>query len=139
MASPIPICSYGNNSQAAQGVRAKLLPDYDVAHICLSLGAAESELPALCAGELTTEPSSGLGSNAGLPAADRKVPRAIVFGGGVPDDEVDRVTKAVQARAPGIKPIRIQRQEVLAAGAEGPNPDVIAKLLKEKLAAILGN
>lgn len=29
MAGPIPIASYGNNSEVAQAVRASLLPDYD--------------------------------------------------------------------------------------------------------------
>ncbi len=29
MATPVPICSYGNNSQVAQGVRSQLLPEFD--------------------------------------------------------------------------------------------------------------
>ena len=29
MASPIPIASFGNNSQVAQDIRLKLLPEYD--------------------------------------------------------------------------------------------------------------
>ncbi len=108
-----------------------------VTHICVSLEAAEAELPAICAGELATEPSSGLGSNAGLDVASRKVPRAIIFGGGIPDEEAERITKAVQARAPGVKPIRVLRDEVVAAGGTaGPDPEIIVKLLKEKLSSI---
>ncbi|CAK7205682.1 hypothetical protein SEUCBS139899_008461 [Sporothrix eucalyptigena] len=136
MASPIPVCSYGNNSETAQGVRARLLPEYDVAHICVSLDAAEAELPAICSGDLSTNPSSGLGSNAGLSVSERKIPRAIIFGGGVPAEEVDRITKAVQARAPSVKPIHVKRDEMLAAGVTGPDPETITKLLKARLAEI---
>ncbi len=64
------------------------------------------------------------------------MPRAIIFGGSIPDEEVARVTEAVKAKAPGITPIRVTRQDVLDAGAEGPNPEIIAKLLREKLAVI---
>ncbi len=77
-----------------------------------------------------------MGTNASLPEGERKVPRAIIFGGGIPEEEIARVTQAVQARAPGIKPIRISRQEILDAGVQGPNPEVIVKILKTKLAAI---
>ena len=98
-----------------------------MAHICLSLEAAEAELPAVCAGELGAAASSGLGSNAALPEAERRVPRAIVFGAGVPDEEVARVTDAVRARAPGVAPVRVTRQDVLDTGAQAPNPEIIVK------------
>jgi hypothetical protein len=64
------------------------------------------------------------------------VPRAIIFGAGIPDEEVERVAAAVRAKAPGVKPIRVTKEDVHASGASGPNPDVIVKILREKLSAI---
>lgn len=158
MASPIPIASFGNNSQVAQDIRLKLLPEYDskslsipslntkdkptkptVTHICLELEAAQIELPKLFAGDLETNPTSGLGSNADLPTADRKIPRALIFGGGVPEEHVKLITEAVLAKAPDAKPIHITRQQVLNAGGQGPNPEVIAKVLKAKLDEEVGS
>ena len=105
-------------------------------HICLTLETAESELPVVCSGNLTTAPSSGLGTNATVPEGERKVPRAIIFGGGIPEEEITRVTEAVRAKAPDVKPIQVTRQDVLDAGAQGPNPEIIVKILREKLANI---
>ncbi|KAK3321933.1 hypothetical protein B0H66DRAFT_638444 [Apodospora peruviana] len=130
----IPIASFGNNSQVAQDIRSRLLPEYDITHICLNVEAAEAELPQIFAGQLETEPSSGLGSNAGVPVAERKVPRALIFGGGIPEDQVKAISEAVLAKAPGAKPIHVTRQEILNAGAQGPNPEIITKVLKAKLA-----
>ena len=108
-----------------------------VVHICLDLETATSELPAVCAGNLESDPASGLGTNAGLPAAERKTPRAIIFGGGIPDDEVERVGEAVRAGpGAGVRLVRVARQEVLDAGAEKPNPEVIVGILRGKLAGL---
>ncbi|KAK3384933.1 hypothetical protein B0H63DRAFT_173807 [Podospora didyma] len=137
MVAPIPIASFGNNTQVAQDIRARLLPEYDIAHICLSLEAAETELPAICGGNLDTEPSSGLGSNASLPVGERKVPRAIIFGGGIPDDQVRLIREAVLAKAPEVKPIHLTRQDILNAGGNGPDPEIIGRLLRQKLAELV--
>lgn len=75
----------------------------------------------------------------GVPAAERKVPQALIFGGGVPEDQVKAITEAVLAKAPGAKPIHITRQQVLNAGGQGPNPDIIAKVLKAKLDEEIGS
>ncbi|KAK4213154.1 hypothetical protein QBC37DRAFT_180784 [Rhypophila decipiens] len=139
MASPIPIASFGNNSQVAQDIRSKLLPEYDITHICLTLDAAQSELPALFAGALETAPSSGLGSNANLPPTQRKIPQALIFGGGVPEEQVKSITEAVLAKAPSAKPIHITREQIVNAGGSGPNPDIIARVLKAKLDEEVGN
>ncbi|KAK0625494.1 hypothetical protein B0T17DRAFT_508480 [Bombardia bombarda] len=125
---------FGSNSQVVQDIRAILLPTYDIAHICLNVEAAEAELPLICSGVLETNQSSGLGSNAGLPPLERRVPQAVIFGGGLPDDLVDRVKAAVLSKAPDVKPIQISREEIFAAGATGPDPEVIARLLRAKLA-----
>lgn len=110
-----------------------------VTHICLELEAAQTELPKLFAGDLETTPSSGLGSNADLPAAERKVPRALIFGGGVPEEQIKLITDAVLAKAPNAKVVHITRQQVLNAGGQGPNPEIIAKVLKAKLDEEVGS
>ncbi|KAK3320126.1 hypothetical protein B0T19DRAFT_468334 [Cercophora scortea] len=135
MAASIPIASFGNNSQVAQDIRTKLQPEYDVVHICLTLEAALAELPLIFSGALDTDPSSKLGSNAETAVADRKVPLALIFGGGLPEDQIKAVKEAVLAKAPNAKPIVITRQDIFDAGGKGPDPDLICRLLREKLAA----
>lgn len=110
-----------------------------VVHTCLDLAAAESELPALCAGDLSAAPSSGVGSNAHVPQDQRRVPKAVFFGGGIPEEEMERVQRLVREKAGGddaVKFLRITREEVLAAGAAGPDPDVIAGLYRSKVAGL---
>ncbi len=102
----------------------------------MELEAAEKELPALCAGETDVAPTSGLGSNAAAPAAERKVPQAVFFGGGFSDSEYDKITTAVKARAPNVHFVKVQKLDVLAAGSFGPNPDTIAKIYSKRLAAL---
>lgn len=106
-----------------------------VVHTCLDLPSAESELPALCAGELSAAPSSGLGSNASVPEPSRRVPKAVFFGGGIPEEEIERVQQLVREKGgDAVRFLRITREEVLAAGAAGPDPEVIAKLYRSKVA-----
>ncbi|TPX18311.1 uncharacterized protein E0L32_011809 [Thyridium curvatum] len=149
MTASIPIASYGNNSEVAQAVRASLLPDYDVVHITLTLQAALSELPALVAGDTSAPPSSGLGSNAAAPEAERRVPRAVIFGGGLPEEEIRQVSEAVLGEGGknkmkegegeadgGVRIVVVRREDVLAKGVEGPNAEVIGEILREKLAGL---
>jgi len=77
-----------------------------------------------------------LGTNATLAAADRKVPRAVIFGGGVPDDQITQITAALKAKAPEVKAVHVSRDDILATGATGPDPELIGRLLREKLAEI---
>ncbi|KAK4191270.1 hypothetical protein QBC35DRAFT_376281 [Podospora australis] len=134
--SPIPVATYGKDPKIAEAVRERLLPDIEVVHCCLSLDSALSELPSLCAGELEVAPSSGLGTNSSSDTTSRKVPQAIFFGGGFTDDEYDKITSAVKARAPGVHFVKVQKRDVLAAGSFGPNPETIAKIYRKKMAAL---
>ncbi|KAK0667442.1 hypothetical protein QBC41DRAFT_348044 [Cercophora samala] len=134
--SPIPVATFGKDPKVAEQVREKLLPDIEVVHCALSLPAALAELPSLCAGETAVSPSSGLGTNANADGAARKIPQAIFFGGGFTDDEYEQIAAAVQARAPGVHMIKVQKRDVLAAGSFGPNPDTIAKIYRKKMAAL---
>ncbi len=92
------------------------------------------ELPALFAGDVHTANAAGLGSNATKPAAERAVPKLVLFGGDIADDDVSRVTKAIQARTPGVRAVKVSKLDVLKAGGLGPNPDVIAKVYRKKIA-----
>lgn len=42
----------------------------------------------------------------------------------------------MSAKAPGARFVRVTRDEVLAAGAKGPQPDVIAKIFRDKAAGL---
>ncbi|OAA58488.1 hypothetical protein SPI_06561 [Niveomyces insectorum RCEF 264] len=134
MATPVPVASLGRDAKVSEAVRERLLPDYDVVHTCLDLSAAEVELPALFAGDLTIANAAGLGSNVSKPAGERAVPKIVLFGGDIPDDEVSRVTAAIRARTPSIRSIKVSKLDVLKAGGLGPNPDVIAKVYRKKIA-----
>ncbi|GAB1317415.1 hypothetical protein MFIFM68171_07625 [Madurella fahalii] len=129
----VPIASFGADPGVAEKIQELLLPDYDVTHTCLSFDAALSELPEVCSGHLETEISSKLGTNFNRPVPERQKPRAIVFGGGVPDEQVQAVTQEVQAREPGVRALRVTREDIVAAGGGGPNPDIIAQVLRKKL------
>jgi hypothetical protein len=111
---------------------------FKVVHTCLDLSAATTELPLLCSGDVSVETSSGLGSNVGLPVNERRVPKVIFFGGGIPEEEYERVTTLVRASAghDSVSFLRVTREDVLAAGASGPDPDVIAKIYRDKIAAL---
>jgi hypothetical protein len=100
-----------------------------VVHTCLTPESAITELPALFAGNTDINLSSGLGSNASRPAAERKVPKAVIFGGGVPDGHVADVVNAIGE----VKVVRVTREDILATGAKGPSPEVIARVLRCKL------
>ncbi|KAB5576022.1 hypothetical protein GE09DRAFT_1215752 [Coniochaeta sp. 2T2.1] len=141
MAAPIPIAIYGRDGKIAEAIRELLLPDIDVVHTSLTLSSASTELPLLLSGALSTAPSSGLGSNASRPESDRLVPRAVFFGGGVPEEEVQLVQRLVLEKLGldgakgegGPKFLRVTREEVLAAGAKGPDPGVIAGIYRRKV------
>ena len=111
-----------------------------VVHTTLTLPTSLSELPALCSGtpSPTSSPSSNLGSNASASSpAEIKVPKAIIFGGGVSAADAEQVKEAVLAKNAEVKFVRLTREDMVAAGAEGPDPEVIGRLLKEKLGEVL--
>ncbi|KAL2133094.1 hypothetical protein VTI74DRAFT_2925 [Chaetomium olivicolor] len=129
----VPLASLGANADFATKIQALLLPKYDTVHICLTPATATSELPEVCSGNLDTLPSSGLGSNVDRPASERRIPRAIIFGAGVQDDDVMSVMGAVRAKAPTVKMVRVTRKDIADAGADVPSPEVVAGVLKEIL------
>ena len=85
--APIPIALCGKHPDMAQDFITRMLPEYEVVHVCHSAPVAISELRALLRNE-RTEPSSGLGSNC-KSLGPIKVPKAIFIGGGFAPSEVD--------------------------------------------------
>ncbi|KAK4157533.1 hypothetical protein C8A00DRAFT_40108 [Chaetomidium leptoderma] len=55
--TPIPVALFGNDPKIARAVCEKLLPDFEVVHVCLTLSTALTELPALFS-LTSTSPSS---------------------------------------------------------------------------------
>lgn len=110
-----------------------------VVHISLDLPTALSELPALCNGQLDTPSACSLGSNASQPdISQRRVPRAIVFGGSVTDEDYKAVVEAVNNRGgelPVIKMVRVTKGDVLGMGGKGPEPGVVAMAVRGRLVA----
>jgi hypothetical protein len=129
----IPIAAYGRHAPVAEGVRQKLLPEYDVVHTCLDLESAENELPAVFGGALETSAASGLGTNAERDPSARLAPKILFFGAGIPAEEIEQVSGAVSAKAPGTYFVHISPDDIKAAGGQGPpDLDIISKVLKEK-------
>ncbi|KAK4162418.1 Matrilin-4 [Cladorrhinum sp. PSN259] len=133
MTVSIPVASVGANPSIAKELQAYLLPEYSIVHICLDLAAATAELPLLFSGDRDVSPSSGLGTNDELSPAERQIPRAIIFGGKTSEEEVQTITQAVHAKAPGIKTVHVTKQDIVEAGGNGPNPEIISSVLKKKL------
>ncbi|KAH8879579.1 hypothetical protein GQ53DRAFT_671809 [Thozetella sp. PMI_491] len=131
------VATYGKDPKMARSVQEALQnqdPPIEVVHTCLELEKAETELPALCAGQTDIVPASGLGTNATAPAAERKVPSAVFFGGDLKDADYDKIVSAVQAKSPSVRFIKCGKLDVIREGALGPNPAAIARVYKKKLA-----
>ncbi|KAL2194060.1 hypothetical protein P885DRAFT_80588 [Corynascus similis CBS 632.67] len=140
MTTSIPLASLGARADVAKEIQSRLLPEYDLVHMCLSPDSAIAELPGLCAGGASAGSvvsSSGLGSNISRPDAERRLPRGIIFGGGIGEEDVARVMDAVHREAPGIKAVRVTRDAILATGAQRPSPEIITRILREKLGAMV--
>ncbi len=59
----------------------------------------------------------------------------------MPEDQAEKIKAAVAATAPDYVPVHITREEIIAAGGPpagpaGPDPAVVARVLKAKLIAL---
>ena len=108
-----------------------------VVHTVFDFATFERELTPLLQGDKNAAPSSGLGSNTHRSPADRKVPVIVFFAGAISPEDVGKVTEAVKRVAPGTHLVQATRDEVRQAGATGPDPAIIAKVLKQKFAQAL--
>ncbi|KAK4124376.1 hypothetical protein N657DRAFT_644599 [Parathielavia appendiculata] len=141
MSNPIPYATLGRDGQVAAKLHTLLMPEYELVHACLNLEQARAELPNVCSGVLDTSIASKIGTNVDRPVAERKTPKALVFGGGIPDQEVDAVMAALKEKQPPaeVKVVRVTREDILATGAPGPSPEAIAQVLRQKLGALVQN
>lgn len=108
-----------------------------VVHTVFDIETVEKELVPLLQGDKSVAPSSKLGSNAGRAAADRKVPAIVFFAGAISPEDVSKVTVIVKRVAPAVHLVQATREEVRQAGATGPDPAIIAKVLKQKFTEAL--
>jgi len=65
---------------------------------------------------------------------ERVAPRVVFFGGDVSDGDMNKITDLVKAKAPETSFVKVSKMDVLKAGGLGPNPDVIAKVFRKKMA-----
>lgn len=129
MATPVAV--FGQNPQVATAVAENMKPECDTVHICIALKDALAELPVLFAGEAVT-PASKLGTNVG--AETQQTPKYLIFGAGLPAEEVKQVSDAVKAKSEAAKFIQVNKSEIVAAGGSGPDPKVVGHVLKAKIA-----
>jgi hypothetical protein len=101
-----------------------------VVHAVIDFKSAIHEIPPILAGKLV-EPKSKIGSNYGKKPEERKKPKAIVFGEAVTRGEIKVLKHASGANAPDVMWLRIDGQEIDAAG--GASAKVIAPIMIRKL------
>ncbi|CAI4210267.1 unnamed protein product [Parascedosporium putredinis] len=130
--SSVPVAFFGLQPDLSQKIQEALEPEYDG-----KCATVEKELVPLLQGGKSVAPSSTLGSNAGRAAADRKVPAIVFFAGAISPEDVSKVTVIVKRVAPAVHLVQATREEVRQAGATGPDPAIIAKVLKQKFTEAL--
>lgn len=135
--SAVPVAFFGLQPDLAQKIQEALEPEYDVVHTVFDLAAVETELAPLLQGDKGVVPASKLGSNADRALSERKVPVIVFFAGAISPEDVGKVTEVVGKVAPGTPLVQATRDEVKLAGATGPDPEIIAKVLKQKFAEAL--
>lgn len=149
---PTPIAAFGNNAGIGGAVKDNLLPEYEsklprpshyftshhgrdktnwfsVVHASIDLATALAEIPALAGGDASIKPASGLGTNA--TSGTTQIPKAVIVGGAVPAEELAQIKAAVS-----LPVVQVTKEQVAAAGGTGPDPALIAKLVKEALVAV---
>ncbi|KAF1812315.1 hypothetical protein P152DRAFT_482343 [Eremomyces bilateralis CBS 781.70] len=132
----IPVVTYGRRAEIATAIQKLLLPEYDVVHIILDLPTALHEIPLILT--LTPpSPASTLGTNAARAAANEplRTPKAVIFGGGIPDEEVAQVKAAVSEEQRGeVLWVNLTMEDYARQGVQqGPSPPVANVLVREKL------
>lgn len=90
-----------------------------------------TEIPAVLNGEAIM-PVSKLGSNVDRPAHERRIPRAVVFGGAIPEE--DKIAVKQMARRSGVEEGDVIWLAVKGDKSRGPpSADVIAAKIRELL------
>jgi hypothetical protein len=73
-----------------------------------------------------------------VPESERRIPKVVFFGGAIPDEEYEQVKKAIIEKAgpEAVRILRVNREDVFALGGTGPDPDLIAKIYRQKVASL---
>ncbi len=111
-------------------------------HIATDLASALATLPPLFKPR-ATGPTYNKGLYQPRPTLETaRVPQVVLFGGKVTDAEYKEISHAVGGAAACasrlVTFVTIGKLDVLAAGAIGPNADVIARVFRKKMAPGLG-
>ncbi|TFK47036.1 hypothetical protein OE88DRAFT_1739068 [Heliocybe sulcata] len=124
---PIPVIITGKPQLVAHPDLPKRLlnglkPKYEIAHFCFSAEAFEEEFPRVMKGE-SFAVSSGVGSNAN--SSNPRKPKAAVVGGGMTDEEYERM-RACEG-ADQVKWVRIPTDTMdrLGPALEGLEHDIV--------------
>ncbi|KAK3898419.1 hypothetical protein C8A05DRAFT_37996 [Staphylotrichum tortipilum] len=138
----VPVAMYGKDIDTVKAVCKKLMPEYEAVYTAHDLPSALATFPSLFVNTPHPNPPNlGLYQNKPTPETAR-APQAILFGGKVSDPEYNAITDAVSAAAAcagcQVQFVTVGVRDVLAAGAIGPNADVIAKIFRKKMAAGVG-
>ncbi|KAK6534928.1 hypothetical protein TWF281_006228 [Arthrobotrys megalospora] len=96
----IPIFTAGRSPVVGKAVKERLLPEYDVIHLSLSVESVKDELPRILRGEHVV-PTSGLGSNIDRPADAQKFPKLLAVGGGFSAEEYEDMKNSIDLTAGG--------------------------------------
>ncbi|KAK1753359.1 hypothetical protein QBC47DRAFT_362272 [Echria macrotheca] len=134
----IPVASWGTNPTVAEALISHLQPEFEVVHVALGTEAALSELPTLASGDVNVTPSSGLGTNVGVDVDARKAPKAIILGGGLVKDDIEKLKENLTTAAPDVKTVPITQADI-DKYLDSTQPEIfaIAKALKANLTAAL--
>ncbi|KAF2854341.1 hypothetical protein T440DRAFT_443052 [Plenodomus tracheiphilus IPT5] len=84
--TPLPIIVCGKNPSIATAVRERMLPEYDVIHIILSVESGMRDIPLLLSSQFPANSSSNHGSR-----NYTKPPVAIALGGGFNDELFNQI------------------------------------------------
>ncbi|KAK6362255.1 hypothetical protein TWF730_005952 [Orbilia blumenaviensis] len=96
----IPIFTAGRSVEVGKAVKERLLPEYDVIHLSLSVESVKEDLTRILRGEQVV-PASGLGSNINRPANAQKLPKLLVVGGGFSAEEYEDMKGSIDLTAGG--------------------------------------
>ncbi|KAK6350498.1 hypothetical protein TWF718_003689 [Orbilia javanica] len=96
----IPIFTAGKSAQVGKAVKERLLPEYDVVHLSLSIESVKEELPRILRGEHVV-PSSNLGSNLVRPENAQRLPKLLIVGGGFSAEEYEDMKNTIDLTANG--------------------------------------
>ena len=122
-------------SLSTMEIQPSLLTAMTVTHVVVGEdpSVAAREFRAVLSGDLSQLPSSGLGSNVKRPETERRVPLCIGAGGGVPEEEFERMKREIGEVA-DVKFVKFKIEDVRATGHQGgPDPNILAPIMKRKL------